>query len=188
MCTRIEYLVPRAHLSPYTKWHFGVWIGSAISAGFIIVTNRQTDHVTPSVETGRIPCCVCNALWRHKHKLGINTCHQWWTLTAFLSTVHAGLYKKIKVAHTRLPSAGFRSWSRFLAVSLQVMWVIKSSRLLLLSARPAVTFATLKRAATNFAAWWTEAWWVWTVSLRLLPDSVVAASWIQALLRLSPAC
>ena len=30
-------------------------------------------------------------------------------------------------------------------------------RLPLLSARPAVTPATLKRAATNFAAWWTEA-------------------------------
>ena len=32
--------------------------------------------------------------------------------------------KKVKVAHTRLPSVGFRSWSRFLAVSLQVMWFI----------------------------------------------------------------
>jgi len=30
----------------------------------------------------------------------------------------------LKVAHTRLPSVGFRSWSRFLAVSLQVTWVI----------------------------------------------------------------
>ena len=29
-----------------------------------------------------------------------------------------------KVAHTRLPSVGFRGWSRFLAVSLQVTWVI----------------------------------------------------------------
>jgi len=31
-----------------------------------------------------------------------------------------------KVAHTRLglPSVGFHSWSRFLTVSLQVMWVI----------------------------------------------------------------
>jgi len=29
-----------------------------------------------------------------------------------------------KVAHTRLPSVGFQSWSRFLAVSLQVTWVI----------------------------------------------------------------
>jgi len=33
-------------------------------------------------------------------------------------------------------------------------------RLPLLSARTAVTPATLKRAATNFAAWWTEAQWV----------------------------
>ena len=34
-------------------------------------------------------------------------------------------YKSLKwVAHTRLPSVGFRSWSRFLAVSLQVTWVI----------------------------------------------------------------
>ena len=31
---------------------------------------------------------------------------------------------KVKVAHTRLPSTGFRSWSRFFAVSLQVTWVI----------------------------------------------------------------
>jgi len=30
----------------------------------------------------------------------------------------------VKVAHTRLPSVGFRSWSRCLAVSLQVRWVI----------------------------------------------------------------
>ena len=33
------------------------------------------------------------------------------------------LYDK-KVAHTRLPSIGFRGWSRFFAVSLQVTWVI----------------------------------------------------------------
>jgi len=33
-------------------------------------------------------------------------------------------------------------------------------RLPLLSARPAVTLATLERAATNFAAWRTEARWV----------------------------
>ena len=39
-------------------------------------------------------------------------------------------------------------------------------RLPLLSVRPAVTPATLKRAATNFAAWWTQAQWVWTVCLR----------------------
>jgi len=32
--------------------------------------------------------------------------------------------KGVKVAHSWLPSVGFRSWSRFLAVSLQVTWVI----------------------------------------------------------------
>ena len=34
------------------------------------------------------------------------------------------LDKRVKVAHTRLPSVGFRGWSRFLAVSLQVTFVI----------------------------------------------------------------
>ena len=60
-------------------------------------------------------------------------------------------------------------------------------RLSLLSARLAITLATLKTAATSLAAWWTEARRVWTVCLRLLPDSVAAAVWTQALLRPSPA-
>jgi len=50
----------------------------------------------------------------------------------------------------------------------------------LLSTRPAVTPVTLNRAAINFAAWWTEAQWVWTVCLRLLTDSIVAAIWTHA--------
>jgi len=50
-------------------------------------------------------------------------------------------------------------------------------RLPLLSAKPAVTHTTLKRAATNFAGWWTKAQWVWAVCLRLLPDSVATAIW-----------
>ena len=45
-------------------------------------------------------------------------------------------------------------------------------RLPLLSASHAVTPATLKRAANNLAAWGTEARWVRTVCLRLLPDSL----------------
>ena len=48
-------------------------------------------------------------------------------------------------------------------------------RLPLLSTRHVVTLATLKRAATNFAAWWTEARRVWTICLSLLPDSIAAA-------------
>jgi len=89
-----------------------------------------------------------------------------------------------KSSHTRLPSV-LRSWSRFLAVSLQVMWVINPAvgchyfpQGLQLPPQPL-------KAVTNFAAWWTEAQWVWTVCLRLLPDSVADAIWTRALLRLS---
>jgi len=97
--------------------------------------------------------------------------------------------KKVKVAHTRLPSVAFRSWSQILAVSLEVTWVIN----------PAVgchyfppglqlPLQPLRGLLPIFAAWWTEAQWVWAVCLRLLPDSVAAAIWTQALLCLSPAC
>ena len=62
--------------------------------------------------------------------------------------------KKVKVAHSRLPSVGFRSSSRFFAVSRAGDVNHKpDGRLPLLSARPAVTPATLKRAATDFATW-----------------------------------
>ena len=37
---------------------------------------------------------------------------------------HAISVKKVKVADTRIQSVGFRSWSRILAVSPQVTWVI----------------------------------------------------------------
>jgi len=82
--------------------------------------------------------------------------------------------KKIKVVHTRLPSVGFRSWSRFLAVSLQVTWVIN----------PAVGCHYFPPGSQlppqplrSFAAWWTI--WVWTVCLRRFSDSVAAAIWTQ---------
>ena len=67
-------------------------------------------------------------------------------------------------------------------VPKQVTWVINPAVCCYL-----VTLVTLKRAASNFAAWWTEAQRVWTVCLRLLPDSIAAAIWTQALLCLSPA-
>jgi len=57
-------------------------------------------------------------------------------------------------------------------------------RLPLLSARPAVNCETLKRAATNFPARWTQSQWVWTVCLRLLPDNIATAIWTRALLHL----
>ena len=59
-------------------------------------TDTQTVHATPSVAIATRPCCACDA----------------------------GVLLIKNVTHTRLPSVGFRSWSRCLAVSLQVMWVI----------------------------------------------------------------
>ena len=47
-----------------------------------------------------------------------------WSLARLTSKVHVSSYLSKQVAHTGLPSVGFRSWYRFLAVSLQVTWVI----------------------------------------------------------------
>ena len=72
-----------------------------------------------------------------------------------------------------ITDAGFRSWCRFFGSQPAGDMSHKpGGRLSLLSAKPAVTPTTLKRAATNFAAWWKEAQWLWTVCLRLLPESV----------------
>ena len=88
------------------------------------------------------------------------------------SSSHRSLYrKKVKVALTRLLSVGSRSWSRFLVVSQVSVSHKPGDRLQLLSARPAVTLATLKRAGTYFAAWRTKARWVWTVCLWLIPTA-----------------
>ena len=101
----------------------------------------------------------------------------------------ADAVKKVKVAHIQLPSIWFRSWSRVLGSQPAGDVNHKpDGRLPLLSARPAVIPANLKRAAADFAVWWTEAQWVWTVCLRLFPDSVATAIWTRAaLLCLSPA-
>ena len=91
------------------------------------------------------------------------------------------LCKKVKVAHTRI--AEHRVPELILVLGSQPAGDVShkpGGRLPLLSARPAVTLTTLKRAATSFTAWWTEARWVWTVYLRLLPDSVAAAIWTRA--------
>jgi len=55
---------------------------------------------------------VRRALHKHHHHIRLFTRFQ------------TQLIQNKKVAHTGLQSIGFRSWSRFLAVSLQVMWVI----------------------------------------------------------------
>ena len=47
-----------------------------------------------------------------------------WNKSASHKRRHAISVKKVKVADTRIQSVGFRSWSRILAVSPQVTWVI----------------------------------------------------------------
>ena len=79
-------------------------------------------------------CCIslwsflCIAMdayaWHHKY----TECHHFLWVSLFPCSVDLHVLwthnKKVKVAHTRLQSVGFRSWSRFLAVSLQVTWII----------------------------------------------------------------
>jgi len=63
-------------------------------------------------------------------------------------------HKKVKVAHTRLPSV-YRVPELIPVLGSQLAGEVShkpGDRLPLLSARPAVTPATLKKAATNFAA------------------------------------
>jgi len=61
-------------------------------------------------------------------------CKLWEWCIVLLPAKHSGPWSRgrawwdIKiVAHTRLPSVGFRSWARFLVVSLQVTWVINAA-------------------------------------------------------------
>ena len=88
---------------------------------------------------------------------------------------------KVKVAHTRLPSVGFRSWSRFLAVSLQVTWVINPAvnchhfpSGLQLPAQPLrrlLPILLLGEQGHNGCE---------QFAIRLLPDSVATAIWTRA--------
>ena len=64
------------------------------------------------------------------------------------------LYKKVKVAHTRI--AEHRVPELIPVLGSQPAGDVShkpGGRLPLLSARPAVTLTTLKRAATSFTAW-----------------------------------
>jgi len=63
-------------------------------------------------------------------------------------------YIKVKVARIRLPSVGFRSMIPvFGSQPAGDVSHKPGGRLALLSAGPAVTLATLKKGAANFAAW-----------------------------------
>ena len=125
--------------------------------------------------------CIVNHI--HSHKM--NTA----TISKFQQSVNDkwAHFSKVKVDHSPYSITERRVPDLIRVLGSQHAGNVShkpSGRLPLLSA---VTPATLKRAATNFAVWWTEARWVWTVCLRLLPDSVTAAIWTWALLCLSRA-
>jgi len=70
--------------------------------------------------------------------------------------VSLGEVVKVNVADTRLASVGFQNPELIPVLGSQPAGDVShklGGMLPLLSARPAVTPATLKRAATNFAAW-----------------------------------
>ena len=95
--------------------------------------------------------------------------------------------KRVKVAHTPLPSVWFRSWSRFLAVSLHVTCVINPAvgchyfppgpQLPSQPLRGLLPVSLLGEQRHDGCE----------QSARLLPDSVATAIWTHALLRLSSA-
>jgi len=111
-----------------------------------------------------------------------------WVLICFHPYHHSLLLcEGKKVAHTRLQSVGFRSWSRLLAVSLQVTWVINLavgcryfSPGLQLPSQPLRGLLPISLLGEKRHNECEQFAWD-------LPDSVVAAIWTQVLLCLSPA-
>jgi len=113
-----------------------------------------------TVSCRQIHYCTCHRLDCHRQSLGDEP-------KCFLIPAYPG--KKgtgspYSISKRRVPEL-----IPILGSSWQVTWVINST------VGCHYFPAGLKWAATNFAAWWTEARWVWTVYPRLLPDSVMAA-------------
>ena len=91
------------------------WI--ELNCGYIVNCGARTAALQP-INFVTLTRVTNDASWNWVNSLQVSS-------VQFSSpTVNTALEGEIKVAHTRLPSVGFRSWSRFLAVSLQVMWVI----------------------------------------------------------------
>ena len=84
------------------------------------LTSRHWDTADHSARRLRHHLQTVNKQKQHSAR-----CH--WASVATISMLKmwSDLFKK--VARTRLPSVGFRSWSRFLAVSLHVTWVINQA-------------------------------------------------------------
>ena len=99
--------LPAAQLTESKHWRYHMW-PTDILVAVIALPSRSWVNVLADVHglLGPVPFTVIA-----------------WTRALYSDAGDRPTAVK-KVAHTRLPSVGFRSWSRFLAVSLQVMWVI----------------------------------------------------------------
>jgi len=125
---RLQISINRAYLAPahgLREAAAALWSRRQILIERQLLSTGQTDGRTDTRPLHR-PCTAYYAVSVNK---------PFWVLcTAGDSTrsarrlphllLHHWSVKKVKVGHTRLPSIGFRRWSRFLAVSLQVAWVI----------------------------------------------------------------
>ena len=114
--------------------------GSAAVRALCVCTHEACVSCWPVSNTGSLRReyrrdAVCGHLsWRVAITHGSSspyTTHlvEWRDCDGRAVNCHVCIYVKVKVkvAHTRLMSVGFRSWSRLWAVSLQVTWVINQA-------------------------------------------------------------
>jgi len=148
---------------------------SASTELYTIGFTRQSESGQPVVGSRRVPAVQRRAT----RPVCLRNVCQW----------QSGV-KKAKVADTRLTSVGFPSWSRFLAISLQVMWVINPALgCHYFSPGPQLPPQPLRGLLPNLmlGEQGHSGCEHWTVCLRLLPDNIATAIWTRVLQRLSPA-
>ena len=105
-----------------------VWCGRRYNLGMLLEVLRIfTDLNNDSWLRRRRRLDFMLFAWQHGNQINDNYYYLLWKSYSATIKCKCNIHhtKKVKVAHTRLPSLGFRSWSKFLAVSLQVTWVIK---------------------------------------------------------------
>ena len=121
LCTATTLVLWLEHInkvSLLTCWFTPLWLiltslyETASGTKAMHIVFRKSDdlftHYSPSQKQSNL-----NKFW-----------YVWTVYTRVSGATYVRHYKKVKVAHTRLPSVGLRSWFRFLAVSLQVTWII----------------------------------------------------------------
>ena len=126
------------------------------------------------------PSCYSNLEFFYVFKL----CPPPWRRRKFPSQIPSTLRRKVKgspysITERRVPE--LMLIPVLSSQRLQVTWVINPAVGCHFSARPTVTLATLKMGCYQFRCLVNRG------TMGVLPDSIAAAIWTQALLRLSPA-